>query len=123
MIVGLGLDVVEVKQIADNLNNETYRRKVFTPAEVADCQGIAAASERFAGKFAAKEACMKALGKGIQQGVWFTDIEVLHQDSGQPALTTTRTAHDRLQELAVTRIHVSLSHTAGFAVAVVVLEN
>ncbi len=123
MIIGIGIDVIEVEKIATGIRRATYRRKVFTPAEIADCLQSRNSAERFAGKFVAKEACMKAMGAGIRQRVQFTDIEVLNEQTGQPRIRTAHHAGRILETLGVTGIHISISHSAGLAVGVVVLDR
>ena len=66
---------------------------------------------------------MKAIGAGIRQEVWFTQIEVLNDESGKPQVQVKGEAEKRLEELGAERIHVSISHSGGMAVAVVILEN
>ena len=123
MIVGIGIDLVDIERIAKDISSEVYLRKVFTEAEIAICKTSVNATERFAGRFAAKEAFMKAIGNGIRQGVWFTQIEVLNYESGQPYVRVTGEAESHLQELGVTNIHISLTHTKSTAAAVIILEK
>jgi holo-[acyl-carrier protein] synthase len=123
MIVGLGVDLVQVDRLAANLKRETFKKKVFAPAEITACSRLKNAAECYAGKFAAKEAFMKAIGSGLRQGVWFSQIQVLDQASGAPSITVTGKAFQALQALGPASIHLSISHTAGFAVAVVILER
>ena len=87
MIVGIGLDVVEVTKVRELLaGQQTFEERVFTPAERSDCAGRADKAEAFAARFAAKEACFKALGTGWSQGVSFLQVEVLRGDAGAPRL-------------------------------------
>ena len=123
MITGIGLDLIEVKKIAKSIPSETYLHKVFTEAEIAECSLATNSAERFAGKFAAKEAFMKAIGKGIRQGVWFTQIEVLNEESGAPYIRVNNEAETAINELRVKKIHVSVVHTKKTAAAVVILET
>lgn len=123
MIIGVGVDLVSVSKFESNLESAEFLRKVFTPAEIEACQDYTDATERFAGKFAVKEAVMKSLGAGIQQGVWFNQIEVLNMDTGQPFVTLDGKAADLIQEKMVDKIHASLSHTGGICVACVILER
>ena len=67
MILGVGIDLVNIEEIAASVQNDAFRRKVFTTAEIAACEALANPAEHYAGKFAAKEALMKAIGKGIRQ--------------------------------------------------------
>lgn len=123
VIVGIGIDLVEIERIAKDLHSDVYLRKVFTEAEIVLCQTSVNSTERFAARFAAKEALMKAIGNGIRQGVWFTQIEVLNHESGQPYVRVTREAESYLQQLGVTNIHISLTHTKSTAAAVIILEK
>ncbi len=123
MIVGLGIDLVEIERIAKSIKGEAFLRKVFTPAEVEACQAIKNSPECFAGRFAAKEAFMKAIGKGFRQEVWFTQIEVSNQVNGQPHIEVHGEAQSSLTSLGVKNIHVSITHTRNHAVAVVILEK
>lgn len=123
MIIGIGVDIIEVAKIARHIEREHYLCKIFTPSEVAGCEARVDTAECFAGKFAVKEAFMKAIGSGIRQGVWFIQIEVLNRTTGQPYARASGQAKKVLEILGVTRIHVSLSHSAGMAIGCVVLEG
>jgi len=123
MILGIGIDIAEIKKIAKSVESEAFQRKVFTPAELISCGKIKNTAECLAGKFAAKEALMKALGAGIRQEVWFTQIEVLNDESGKPYINVTGEAEKRLQQSGAKHVHVSISHSGGMAVAVVILEK
>jgi holo-[acyl-carrier protein] synthase len=123
MIVGLGLDLVDVRKLASSLKRESFRGKVFTPAEIAACSRLKNPAECYAGKFAAKEAFLKAIGSGLRQGIWFSQIQVLGKASGEPSIKVTGEAQRILQSLGSISVHVSISHTSGFAAAVVVLEK
>ena len=123
MIRGIGIDITEVKKIAESIESQAFQQKVFTPAELAACSGIKNRLECLAGKFAAKEAFMKALGAGIRQEVWFTQIEVLSDEYGKPILHISGEAEKRLRENGARQIHISISHSGGLAVAVVILDE
>ena len=124
MIVGLGIDLVLVEKIARSLEeNSGFKTKTFSPQEISLCETLKNSAERFAGKFAAKEAFMKALGAGIRQEVWFSQIEVLNRPSGEPYIVTTGKAQEIFQSLGNVIIHLSISHTSGFAIALVVFEK
>src|SRR5205807_8117253 len=87
MIVGVGLDVVEVGKVRELLAaHQTFEERVFTPAERHDCAARADKAEALAARFAAKEACFKALGTGWSQGVSFLQVEVQRGDGGAPRL-------------------------------------
>jgi holo-[acyl-carrier protein] synthase len=123
MIIRLGMDLVEIMAFEKNVRSEALLRKVFTAAEIRDCRSMVNSTERFAGKFAAKGACMKALGHGIRQEVWFTQIEVLNDANGAPYVQVSGEAERVLNAKGAKRIHVSITHTKNTAGAVVILEN
>lgn len=113
MIVGLGVDVCGIDRWSDP--RERLKERLFTPAER---EGSAAT---LAGRFAAKEALAKALG--APGGLTWTDCRVGRLESGQPTIEVTGTVKDRADHLGVTSIHLSITHDAGVAVAVVVCER
>lgn len=123
MIVGLGMDLVEIADFEQKARSDAFLRKVFTEAEIEDCRSMANATERFAGRFAAKEAFMKAIGHGIRQEVWFTQIEVLNNANGAPHVQVTGEALRLVNDKGVKQIHVSITHTKNTAGAVVILES
>jgi holo-[acyl-carrier protein] synthase len=123
MIAGIGMDLVEIEKIALSISSEAYLRKVFTEAEIKECRSVSNAAERFAGKFAAKEAFMKAVGRGIRQGVWFTQIEVLNEASGAPYVRLYGEMESSMEEMGVKHFHISVTHTRDIAGAVVILEK
>jgi len=122
MILGIGIDLTEIKEIEESIQSEAFVRKVFTPHEIQSVERYRNRAEHLAGKFAAKEAFMKAIGAGIRQEVWFTQIEVLSDESGKPQVQVGGEAGRRLDELEAKQVHVSISHSGGMAVAVVILE-
>ena len=123
MIAGIGIDLIEIESIAVSLHSKQFLRKVFTEAEIEECQSMANSTERFAGKFAAKEACMKAVGKGIRQGAWFTQIEILNEESGAPFVRVSGEMETSIRAIGMSKIHVSVTHTKSVAAAVVILES
>ena len=123
MIAGVGIDLIEVEKIAVSIRSEAYLRKVFTETEILECRSSPNSAERFAGKFAAKEAFMKAVGKGIRQGIWFTQIEVLNEESGSPYIRLRGEVEVSMNNLGVKNIHVSITHTKHSAAAIVILET
>lgn len=115
MIVGVGIDVVDVRRFAETLERTpALAARVFTEAE----RSRSVASQ--AARFAAKEALAKALG--APAGLRWLDAEVHSDDDGRPRLEVTGTVAKRCADLGVATIHVSLSHDAGVSSAVVVLE-
>ena len=125
MIVGVGLDVVETRRIEQALarHGERFERRVFTPAERAACRDRADRLRALAARFAAKEACLKALGTGWAHGLTFLDVELTTDGAGVPAVTLGGEAAARAERLGVRRVHVSISHEAEVAASVVVLEG
>jgi holo-[acyl-carrier protein] synthase len=123
MILGIGIDISEIKKIEESIRSEAFQRKVFTPAELKSVEEFKNKAGHLAGKFAAKEAFMKALGAGIRQEVWFTQIEVLNDGSGKPFVNVIGEARARLDAGGARQVHISISHSGGMAVAVVILEG
>src|SRR5262245_6681426 len=115
--------MTKIKKIEKSIQSEAFQRKVFTPAELKSVEGFKNNAEHLAGKFAAKEALMKALGAGIRQEVWFTQIEVLNDEAGKPYVNVSGEADARLKESGSKQVHISISHTGGMAAAVVILEG
>lgn len=125
MILGIGMDVVAIERIARSLGegNGRFETLVYTAAELEACAGRADREAALAARFAAKEACLKALGTGMAQGVAFQQVEVSKLEGGRPELRLTGPAAARAQALGVRFLHVSLTHDTGVAAAVVVLEG
>ena len=86
MIIGLGIDIIEPARIHNGIDKygEKFLQRLFTEPEITICQRYHHPAEHYAGKFAVKEAFMKAIGTGLTQNVTFRDIEVLNRDSGAP---------------------------------------
>jgi holo-[acyl-carrier protein] synthase len=123
MIIGIGIDLIEVGKISASLNSETYLGKVFTRAEIDECRSKANSAEWFVGKFAVKEAFMKAAGRGIRQGAWFTQIEVLNEESGLPIIQVSGKMESAIQAMGAMKVHVSVTYSNISAAAVVILEK
>jgi holo-[acyl-carrier protein] synthase len=123
MILGIGIDITDINKLEESIQSTAFQRRVFTPDELKAVEGFKNKAEHLAGKFAAKEAFMKAIGVGMGQGVWFAQIEVLNEESGQPLIHAAGDAAARLQQCGAKQIHLSISHSAGAAVAVVILEG
>lgn len=125
MIVGTGIDIAEVDRIkaAIERNGERFLRRIFTPGEIAYVERKANKYERYAARFAAKEAGMKAIGTGWRRGVTFQDFEVVNLSSGRPTLTLRGRAAEVAAGLGVTHISLSITHSAQNGMAFVVLES
>jgi len=118
----MGVDLAEVGRIraAIERHGETFLRRVYTVAEREYCERFRNKYERFAGRFAAKEAAMKALGTGWR-GVAFREISVRRDPRGKPRLELSGRALERAERLRVRSMEVSITHTADVAAAVVAL--
>ena len=123
MILGVGIDICEVKRLARARRRAAFARRVFDPQERRDCQARAHPDLHFAARFAAKEACFKALGTGWGGGVGWTEVAVRSNPLGRPDLKLRGAVARRARTLGVTRSHLSLTHGGDYAVAVVVLEG
>ena len=125
MIVGTGIDLAEVDRIRASIerHGERFLRRVYTPAEIAYVERKANKYERYAARFAAKEAGMKAIGTGWRRGVQFVDFEVVNLPSGRPTLKLHGKAAEFAAQLGVKNISLSLTHTAQNGMAFVILEN
>src|SRR6202050_5819586 len=125
MIVGLGLDITEIDRIeaAIKRHGTPLLERLFTPAEVSYCERHKNPFERYAARFAAKEAGMKALGTGWRRGVRWRDIEVVREPRGRPYLGLKGAANRIAEELGVKNIFVPITHSGNLALAEVILEN
>lgn len=125
MIIGIGVDQVEVARIERLLATRPGRAeaRLFTPAERAVCGARRRAAECFAARFAAKEAFVKALGTGLRDGMRWTEIEVRTHPDGRPEILLAGAAGRRFRERGGRRVHLSFTHEGGQAVAFVVLEG
>lgn len=125
MVVGLGVDISEVPRIraAAERYGERFLHRVFTEAEIAYCRSKANQYERFAARFAAKEAAMKAIGTGLRGGITWHDFEVVREPSGRPTLAFHGVAAKAAERLKVRRSSLSITHTEQIAMAQVILED
>ncbi len=125
MIVGTGVDIAEVSRIAASIERfgRRFTERVFTPDEIRYCESKANRAERYAARFAAKEAAMKAIGTGWRHGVTWRDIEVKRAPGGRPTVVLSGRAAEFFEKLGATRAHLSISHTSEFALAQVILES
>jgi holo-[acyl-carrier protein] synthase len=125
MILGIGIDLVEVSRVDDLVARygERALRRLFTAAEVERCGRSRAPSESLAARFAAKEAFFKAVGTGWSRGLAWTEVEVVSAPSGAPELRLSGAAERLARERGVSRIHLSLTHTDTLASAYLLLEG
>ena len=128
MIIGLGSDLCDVRRIAKTLerHGDRFINRIFTPTERAKAERRANVPETYAKRFAAKEACAKALGTGMRRGVFWRDMGVINMRSGQPTMQLTGGALTRLQEMTPSGmkavIHLSLTDDHPYAQAFVIIE-
>src|SRR5882724_2039398 len=125
MIVGTGIDIAEVHRIAEAIERfgARFLHRVFTEGERRYCDSKANRIERYAARFAAKEAAMKALGTGWNHGVRWRDCEVVRKPGGRPTMLFHGRAGEFATRMQVKNIAVSLTHTAEQAMAQVILED
>ncbi len=125
MIIGMGVDLAEVERVrkAIERHGEPFLRRVYTASEREYCEGFRNKYERYAGRFAAKEAAMKALGTGWRRGVRWVDFEVVREKGGRPTIRLDGAAKKIAGELGVTRIALSITHTDTMALAQVIFES
>jgi holo-[acyl-carrier protein] synthase len=125
MIVGSGIDLCEVPRIEQAIARygQRFVERIFTPGEIAYANRKANRNERYAARFAAKEAGMKALGTGWTGGIAWRDFEVANLPSGRPTLRFHGKAAEIAEKLGVRNIALSLTHTREQAMAVVILES
>ena len=124
MIVGTGIDIAEVPRIAQSIERfgDRFLQRIFTDGEIRYCQAKANRVERYAARFAAKEAAMKALGTGWNHGVRWRDCEVVRKPGGRPTMMFHGKAGEFAARMGVKNIALSLTHTAEQAMAQVILE-
>ncbi|HAK73998.1 MAG TPA: 4-phosphopantetheinyl transferase [Sporomusaceae bacterium] len=121
MIIGVGIDIVEISRIAAAIKRKAFIDRVFTPAEQAYCEnrGVQRAAS-YAARFAAKEAVLKALGTGLRGGTW-QDVEITNNNLGRPLVQMTGYYQNLAGELGVQEIYLSVTHAREYAAAQVVL--
>ena len=123
MIVGVGIDLTPISRMADALQRHEgrFEARVFTEKERADCREGAFPAQHFAARFAAKEAAVKACP--VLRGQSWHDVEVVREADGRPRLALHGAAATAAEGVGARRLHVSLSHAADSAIAVVVAED
>jgi len=125
MILGIGSDLAEVSRIRASRERfgDRFLRRIYTETELAYSLSKANVDERLAARFAAKEAGMKALGTGLSGGVTWRDFSVGRQPSGKPTLNLSGVAARIAAQNGIRTIHLTMTHTAEMAMAVVVVED
>jgi holo-[acyl-carrier protein] synthase len=125
LIVGLGLDIAEIDRIEAAIvrHGAAFIERLYTPREAAYCESHRNRFERYAGRFAAKESAMKALGTGWRRGVRWRDIEVVRESSGKPTLHLEGVAGELAARMGVKNIVLTITHSGNLALAQVIFEN
>jgi holo-[acyl-carrier protein] synthase len=125
MIVGTGVDIAEVPRIQSSIERfgERFLRRVFTDSEIHYCDSKVNRAERYAVRFAAKEAALKAIGTGLRMGISWREVEVTRLPGGRPTIAFHGVASQFAAKLGMKRAHLSLSHTKEHAIAYVILED
>ena len=118
-IIAHGIDLVDFPRIEEMVNrhSERFVNRVFTEAEQAYAESNKNSIEKLAGRFAAKEAILKLMGTGWRGKIAWTDIEIINNPAGQPKVTLHREVEKIANELGITHISLSITHTANFAIA------
>ncbi|QEG34653.1 holo-ACP synthase [Bythopirellula goksoeyrii] len=124
-IIGIGTDIIECLRIAQMIDRhgELFISRVYTPHEIAYCSTKKAATQHYAGRWAAKEAVLKALGTGWRKGISWRDIEVRNQPSGAPTIALCGGAREVLEKSGIAKMHISISHCRSHATAYAIAEG
>ncbi len=124
MIIGAGIDIIEVDRIAMRVGRDNgFKELVFSKDEISYCDTKAFPFEHYAARFAAKEAFLKAVGRGWDSGLQWNEIEVVNETNGRPSLRITGMTEKMLAPMGIRVLHVSLSHLKSTATAIVILES
>ena len=125
MIVGIGIDNVEVKRMKDILSKwgDRVENRVFNEVELNYSNSKGEPHLHLAARFAAKEAFFKAMGMGLSEGMTWADVTVSNDSKGKPDIVMSGKAREMAEKIGIRKVHVSLSHTADCAMAVVILES
>ena len=125
MIVGVGIDLLEISRIRKTLSRrpEKFRRRILTEGEKKYCSRFADPAPEIAARFAAKEAFMKAIGTGLTGGVSWRDIEVVKERKGPPRIRVRGRSGEVAAQMGVNNIHLSITHSALYSAAYVIIEK
>lgn len=118
-VIGIGTDIVECLRVAQMIekHEDVFIRRVYTPEEIEYCGPRKASTQHYAGRWAAKEAILKALGTGWAKGIQWTDIEIINQMGGKPFVRLGGEAKVISESMGITEILISISHCRLFATA------
>jgi holo-[acyl-carrier protein] synthase len=124
MILGTGIDMIEVERVAFSAGRDSgFREMVFSKREIEYCESKASPFQHYAARFAAKEAFLKAIGRGWDSSLALHEIEIVNEVNGKPRLLLSGKTAETLESLEIRSIHVSLSHLKTYASAVVIVES
>ena len=118
-ILGIGTDIIECARIAQMIekHGELFLTRVYTAQEIAYCSGRKAANQHYAGRWAAKEAVLKALGTGWAHGIHWTDVEVVNEQGGKPNIVLDGQAREICRQQGIEHMLISISHCRNYATA------
>ncbi len=118
-VLGIGTDIIECLRIAKMIerHGELFLTRVYTPHEIEYCTARKAATQHYAGRFAAKEAVLKALGTGWTRGIQWRDIEVRNEMGGKPTIVLSGAAAELCEKNGITEMLISISHCRTHATA------
>ena len=124
-IIGIGTDIIECLRIAQMIerHGELFLRRVYTEHEIAYCSTKKASTQHYAGRWAAKEAVLKALGTGWRRGISWRDIEVRNKAGGAPTIALCGGAREVFEESGIRTMHISISHCRSHATAYAIAEG
>ncbi len=124
-VLGIGTDIVEVLRIAQMIerHGELFINRVYTDHEIAYCSARKAATQHYAGRWAAKEAILKALGTGWRRGIGWRDIEIRNNRAGAPSVAFRGGTRDIVERVGIQELLISISHSRSHAVACAVAQG
>ena len=124
-ILGIGTDIIECLRIAQMIerHGELFIRRVYTEHEISYCSTKKAATQHYAGRWAAKEAVLKALGTGWRRGIRWRDVEVRNRSGGAPIIALQGGAREVFEQSGIQQMHISISHCRSHATAYAIAEG
>jgi len=122
MVFGIGVDIIEVERVKKKMGTPLFKTRIFSANEIVYCEKYHNSEEHFAGRFAAKEAFLKAIGKGWSGEFAFSDIEIINNELGKPEIVLHNEAIKIVESKNIKKMHVSISHVKEMATATVILE-
>jgi len=124
-IIGIGTDIIECLRIAQMIerHGDLFIRRVYTEHEIAYCSTKKSSTQHYAGRWAAKEAVLKALGTGWRKGISWRDIEIRHKSGGAPVVALCGGAREVFEKSGIQTMHISISHCRSHATATAIAEG